>query len=121
VCSHSLLAICSYSVQDAKMCPNPPPAPKEEANESFAVDVLEEVDGAAPHFLCIVASFPALATAHPHTQIIYITSLQATVLALVASNYTGMVIRRVLPIEQTRTLKAWPFSRIKARAEGTTE
>ena len=121
MCSHSLLAICSYSVQDAKMCPNPPPAPKEEANESFAVDVLEEVDGAAPHFLCIVASFPALATAHPHTQIIYITSLQATVLALVASNYTDTVIKKVHQTDQIRIERVWITSRTQPRGAAITE
>ncbi len=39
---------CSYSIQ-SQSCPNPPPAPKEEPVETFAVDPLEESQGTLSH------------------------------------------------------------------------
>ena len=55
---------CSYSIHHPQSCPNPPPAPKEEAVDAFAVDPLEESQGARSHAWFI---FFSLATArHLH-------------------------------------------------------
>jgi len=51
---------CSYSILHPQSCPNPPPPPKEEAVDAFAVDPLEESQGARSHAWFI---FFSLATA----------------------------------------------------------
>ena len=46
-----MLEFFSYVVQPSRNCPNPPPAPKQEATEHFAVDPLEESSGPIHHAL----------------------------------------------------------------------
>jgi hypothetical protein len=52
-----VLEFFSYVVQPSRHCPNPPPAPKQEATEHFAVDPLEESEGANPRAWFSSASF----------------------------------------------------------------